>query len=204
MVEKIILLPELFPSINRYNLIFRKEGKVAVCSDPRFNKRQKQVHRYTIADANGTISLTVPVEKPAHSLDAGWNDVGISRHGQWWNIHRTALESAYSRTPFFEFYIDRLLPFISSDTPDRFRSVAELAIESERTVLKALGLEPLSETEEPVNHIVTPEVAPAPYWQVRQDRFGFIPGMSILDLLFNLGPEAPLYLRRAADASEGK
>ncbi|MDE6430391.1 MAG: WbqC family protein, partial [Duncaniella sp.] len=36
------------------------------------------------------------------------------------------------------------------------------------------------------------------YWQIREDKLGFIPGLSVLDLIFNLGPEAVLYLDRLA------
>jgi len=193
----LVLAPQLFPDISRYALIANAPGEVAVAVDTLFDKRDKQVHRYSVADVNGEVRLTVPIEKPEHSHGTPWSKIGISRHGQWWNVHRTALESAYGRTPFFEFYIDRLLPFFASDTPDRFGSVAALAVAAEQEVCRILHIQPvvaLSGRQPSADSRSCPCVA-KPYWQVRGDKLGFIPGLSILDLIFNLGPEALLYLK---------
>ena len=43
------------------------------------------------------------------------------------------------------------------------------------------------------------EISLKPYRQVRGDKLGFIAGLSILDLVFNLGPEAQLYLNEMAE-----
>lgn len=194
-----ILIPQLFGQISRYILVAAAGGRVAVAPGQPYNKRMKQVHRYTISDANGIMDLTVPVEKPLSAKKATWNSVRISRHGEWWNVHRTALESAYGRTPFFEFYIDRLLPFMDSDTPDRFSSIAELAVESEKKVLEILFLPQPAISPENADCFPGKNRELPPYWQLRQDRFGFIPDLSVLDLIFSLGPESALYIDRLKD-----
>ena len=115
------------------------------------------------------------------------------------------LESAYGRTPFFEYYIDRFLPFMSPGAMDRFQTIAELDIAIDMEIRSMLLLEtdveygafPSSEISSNMladGTFIPPEEVYKPYCQVRGKRQGFIPGMSVLDLIFNLGPEAPLYL----------
>ena len=75
--------------------------------------KQTYRNRCVIATANGPQALTVPVERPA---DTDLNhcpirDLRISDHGRWRQLHWNALQSAYSETPFFEYYADDLRPF---------------------------------------------------------------------------------------------
>ena len=128
-------------------------GHAVIDADAIFDKRQKAVHRCDIADTHGPVQLTVPVSKPHGIARARWSDVAVSCHGAWWHVHRVTLESAYGRSPFFEFYIDRFLPFLTKGVTERYPTVASL------------------------NLAIDAEIR------------------SILDLIFNLGPEAPLYLR---------
>lgn len=187
----IILQPELFPTIDRYLLLANATEEIAVAVETPFDKRQKQVHRYPIADVNGKVLLTVPIEKPEHTRGATWNNIRISRHNSWWNIHRTALESAYGRTPYFEFYIDRLLKFFNSETPDRYPSVAALALAAEQEICRILSLPEVVPTDLPAGKLPQNSAIEQPrYWQVRADKLGFIPNLSILDLIFSMGPEA--------------
>lgn len=193
--------PAFFPSAGRYvamAAIVARGGIPAVATAQRYDKRAKWVHRTMVADTRGELRLTVPVVRPdgASTGTLTWSDVGVSRHDRWWEIHRTTLESAYGRTPFFEFYIDRFLPFFSKSTPDDFASIAELDIAAERVVTDILLLpEPVAAAQSCRAADIPAAPDPGPYWQVRADRFGFIPGMSILDLIFNCGPESALIIR---------
>lgn len=178
------LAPLLLPSADYYLQI---AAGATVDYTQRYDKRLKGTHRYTIADTRGPLSLTIPVGHPEPALghNPTWGDIPLSEHGEWWGKHLTALESAYGRTPYFEFYIDRFLPLFSSDTPSRFPSVAMLVQAANRIVIPILQLDKL------------PAVASRPlppYPQIRQDTLGFIGNLSILDTIFNLGPETPLYL----------
>lgn len=156
-----------------------------------FDKRRKEMHRYTIADVNGPLTLTVPVVKPHGVPRATWADVALSDHGEWWHVHRTALESAYGRTPFFEFYIDRFAPFVSREAPDLFPSVAAYVEAADRVISDLL----LIHAQSPAPGEIAGCREQKPYWQPRQAQLGFLPGLSVLDLLFCLGPEAALYIR---------
>lgn len=174
----------------------------------RFDKRQKSVHRTAIADTHGVVELTVPLARP-HSeggIRPLWREVKISDHGDWWHVHRVTLESAYGRTPFFEFYIDRFLPVLTTGVVDRFPTVAALDGEIDRQIREILLLPPAVESGDAtvryedayaVNEQVIKEMKK--YWQVRVEQFGFLPDLSVLDLIFSLGPEAPLYLSSLVD-----
>ncbi|MCI9607623.1 MAG: WbqC family protein [Muribaculaceae bacterium] len=202
--KSIVLPPQFFGSIGYYALA-AAYGKVYIHNGMRFDKRFKSTHRTTIADTRGTIELTVPVSKPHSSSQAAWSDITVSAHGGWWNVQLTALESAYGRTPFFEFYIDSLKHLFSADMCGR--PVTELDREADTAVRALLGLDneviylegsELPEYAYDARKTELPQ-ASEPYYQVRADKLGFIPGLSILDLLFNLGPEAPLYLKKVID-----
>lgn len=179
-------------------------GRALLCDDALFDKRQKAVHRCDIADTHGRVQLTVPVAKPHGVRQARWTDVALSDHGAWWHVHRVTLESAYGRTPFFEFYIDRFLPFLRPEVMRNYPTIASLDLAIDRVIRSILLIETevvtrsaaMLPSSAPVAAPSAPEIeAYPPYYQVRADRQGFIPGLSVLDLIFNLGPEAPLYLR---------
>lgn len=168
----------------------------------RYDKRNKATHRTTIADVNGPLRLTVPVTHPEGLTGPlTWADMRLSAHGSWWDVHRVALESAYGRTPFFEFYIDRFLPVLTREVMDRFDSVAALDSFIDAQIREILQLpESLACTEVKADCIISEprELIMPPYYQLRRDKLGFIPGLSILDLIFNIGPEAQLYLKQLA------
>ena len=192
------LPPAFCGGIGRFALIAACGGRIAVDTRRRFDKRFKSTHRCTIADTRGPLTLTVPIEKPASFRSARWSDIIVSGHGEWPRLHVTALESAYGRTPFYEFYADRFTPLLLGAVG---RRLVDLDADLENLCLRILGIEPLLASHtEPVSGMDFPVALP--YWQLRADRLGFIPDLSILDLIFNLGPEAPLHLKRLIDASD--
>lgn len=182
----------LAPGIEFYRALARHKGPVEILGGERFNKRCKEAHRFEIADTRGRLELTVPIAKP---YGRSWSETRISDHGSWWETIPAALESAYGRTPFFEFYAPDLLPLLSD--PYRFDSVADMNEAVDRFICRALNLgdcEVAYSRRHDLNPITPEPVSPTPYWQVRANQLGFIGGLSILDPLFNLGPEASLLL----------
>lgn len=189
----LLLPPAYFGGVGRYALIAAHAGAAIDRTAP-FDKRRKRLHRCTIADTRGLLTLTVPVAKPGRFHGTLWTDILVSDHGNWPRLHLTALESAYGRTPFFEFYIDRIAPLLL-EAPGR--PVVDLDTDLENLVLAILGLPPLAAASPAAVIPADPEPpATEPYWQLRAPQLGFIPSLSILDLIFSLGPEAPLHLRR--------
>lgn len=167
-----------------------------------YDKRQKSAHRCSIADKQGVATLTASITKPHGINRATWADVALSDHGAWWRVHRATLATAYGRTPFFEFYIDRFDPFLTDGVTDRYHTLAELGNAIDMTIRQILDIAPPTQPDMPPPDVATADVAAIdtpPYWQVRADRLGFIGNLSVLDLIFNLGPEAPLYLKTITD-----
>lgn len=186
------LMPlRLFPPPQYYCRLARTKAQVAVAP---YDKRDKAVHRYTIIDNRGPLDLTVPLTKP-HGIDrADWADCLVSTHDQWWRRHREALATAYGRTPFFEFLIDRFDPvFRSPEQWETWPSAVDLVRKANEIVCSILAIDAPAYTR------ATPPTMPAdeptaPYFQVRQHQFGFVDSLSVLDIIFNLGPEATLHL----------
>lgn len=195
-----VLLPPRLCGAVGYYAVAARYGNATADYGMRFDKRQKSVHRLDIADTRGRMTLTVPIAKPETTSGARWADIRVSTHGQWWDVYRVALESAYGRTPFFEFYIDRFLPLLGPRHEGECETVAELDAAFDLIIRDILGI-PAPAAIAPGAHVDDfrhhlPEVADLPYYQVRAGKLGFIPGLSILDLIFNLGPESPLHLHR--------
>ncbi|MDE6287054.1 MAG: WbqC family protein [Muribaculaceae bacterium] len=188
----ITLPPALLPAACYYAAIARA-GSAGIAMQATYDKRRKETHRYTIADARGPLTLTVPVQPPHGIPRARWTQVALSDHGRWQDVHAQALASAYGRTPYYEHYIPRLAPalFAPGGTP-LSRQIEAL----NRIVLDILLIDtPISYAPEEVLPMPGPASA-GPHWQLRASSMGFLPGLSILDLIFNLGPEAALYIRR--------
>lgn len=191
--------PQYFGSVRYYAALWQCRRAI-IDTGLRYDKRFKSIHRCEIADTHGPLTLTVPVSRPAPDSRRLWSDARVSPHGQWWHTHIVSLESAYGRTPYFEFYIDRFKPWLC----DNNLSVTRFCMGIDETLRCALGIptEVTYGTPQPGDDFIDrrnnefPEIKDVEYYQVRADRFGFMPGLSALDLLFNMGPESPLILDR--------
>lgn len=165
--------------------------------------------RFYAADGAQTLNFPVRHEdfgKPISQMRIDWKT-------DWLTRHERAIISAYRTSPYFEYYQDELFAILDSrpelmldfntqilkfflrktGIPADIRFTSEweaVTIEGHKvtdlreaihpkrpnTILKDLGLE-------------------RPYWQVFSPKYGFIPGLSIMDLLFNEGPDSICYLR---------
>lgn len=199
-----VFAPQYFGSIAYYAEIARHSHAV-IDTALRYDKRFKSAHRCAIADTRGPLTLTVPVAKPAGARL--WSQTRVSHHGQWWTTHLTTLESAYGRTPFFEFYIDRFKPWFEPID----MSVTEMDCGIDAVVRRALAIDTVVDYADAGAIDIPggldfraggfPGISTVPYYQVRALKLGFLPGLSILDLIFNMGPESPLVLRAMAAGS---
>lgn len=198
-----VALPPRYYGTTGYYLLAAAFGHSRMDFTRLFDKREKAAHRCEIADKEGATRLTAPIGKPHGIPNARWSDVALSDHGRWWHVHRITLESAYGRSPFFEYYIDRFMPFLTDGVTDRFPTLQLLLEGIDAQMRECLAIAPADTsvpagiTFEEAAGLIPPELPP--YWQVRGDSLGFIPGLSALDLIFNLGPEAPLYLKEIID-----
>lgn len=164
---------------------------------------QKQTYRNRclIATTQGVQALTVPVTVASRSA------VVLSDHGNWRHVHWQALQSAYGDSPFFEYYEDDLRPFF---TEHRWVRLIDFNEAIRQTMCQLLDIAPHVEMTDnyskngdfidfrdvirPKHPLPDPNFKPRSYWQVYQQKHGFISNLSILDLLFNMGPESVFYL----------
>ena len=152
-------------------------------------------------------SLTADNTNHIFHLSSFISQLRLSDHGNWRHLHWQALQTAYGDSPFFEYYEDDLRPFF---TERRWERLTDFNADICRTMCRLLDIHPdIKPTTEyskngdfidfrdairPKHPLPDADFQPRRYWQVFEQRHGFLPNLSILDLLFNMGPEAIFYL----------
>lgn len=196
-----LLHPTYFPNIAHFvALIKSKEVVFEVCDN---YQKQTYRNRSDIYSANGKLSLSVPVSY-TQKLRQKTKDVLISSVDNWQSKHLKSFDSAYRMSPFYEFYIDDLMPIFKTE----FKYLLDLNLKCFELLTKALELEISTRLSEdftkPDNrsydfrNLVNTKKNDAfqfnKYTQVFTEKHGYINNLSILDLLFNEGPNAINYL----------
>ena len=156
--------------------------------------KQTYRNRCTITTPDGPLTLSVPVKR-ADSKQLT-RDVEISYQQRWQHQHWIALVSAYKRTPYFDYYADFFRPFYEQETRflvDFNEKIHEviLALVQNRVELGSNGVA-LSSTEETILHNTTQCYTILHHtadWQGQNLEPCFGNGQSILDTLFEYGPE---------------
>ena len=169
-------------------------------------QRQTMRSRCEIYTANGRHNLVVPVEKSIDGKRRTVKEVKISYDHPWQQIHWRTLSTAYRSSAYFEFYEDRFRPYYEKKTIFLFDLNMELLIEI-FSILKfnpeILLTEEYFKTIDDSNLIDKRGIFDSdknqssgilPYNQVFADRHGFQPDLSIVDLIFNKGPDARMIL----------
>lgn len=165
-------------------------------------RKQTYRNRCLIATTQGVQALTVPIVRGESPLI---KDIRISDHGNWRHLHWNALVSAYGESPFFEYYQDDIRPFFTQ----RWEYLLDFNETIRAKMCELIDIEPsvdytttFSDTAgsdfriaiNPKHPAEDPDFTAKPYYQVYRQKHGFLPNLSILDLLFNMGPESIFYL----------
>lgn len=196
-----LLSTTYFGPLQWYQKLYRYES-VVIDQQETFQK-QTYRNRCLIATTQGVQALTVPV---VHDASNAIRDIRISDHGNWRHLHWQALQTAYGDSPFFEYYEDDLRPFFTDRHWERlidynesiYQKMCELLDIQPKIVLSScnhpLNLSDFRQCINPKHPFEDSDFQPRPYYQVYQQKYGFLPNLSILDLLFNMGPESIFYL----------
>ena len=198
-----LLQTTYFGPIQWYQKLYRYDH----CLIEQYDSYQKQTYRNrcVIATANGLQALTMPVEGTGEKCLV--KDLRISDHNNWRRIHWNALMSAYSESPFFDYYADDIHPFFEK----KYDFLIDFNEAIRQKVCELMDIHPnvsyTSDFRHQTSDIVDfREVINAKhpqadadfqsqrYWQGFEGKHGFQTNLSILDLLFNTGPESIFYL----------
>ncbi len=166
--------------------------------------KQTWRNRCRIATANGTLDLTIPVIK-VNGNHTRMRDIEIAYSENWQRLHWRAIVSAYRHSPFFLFFEDHLRRFYT----EKFTHLLNFNTQLTHTILQLAGISrDIQITDQFQTHLhdgkvdlrdafspkrSNPKQFPS-YIQVFRERHSFIPDLSILDLLLNMGPETKAYL----------
>ena len=189
--------PAYLPNIH-YMAWMVSQKHIALVTDKPYQKQTFR-NRTEIYGTNGKLKLTIPIVHSRTQQRQTDNAVAIHYDSGWQKDHWKSLEAAYRSSPFFEFYEDDFYPFYHQ----KFEKLMDLNIALIEKILSLLDAQVnllLSEEEiEEFSDLIiakTPSKRENPqYQQVFQSKHGFISNLSIMDLLFNLGPQSLEYLK---------
>ena len=200
-MESVLLSSAYLPPVSFFTAI-NSGGDVLIEQYDNYCK-QTYRNRCRIATAAGVQSLTVPIVKGTSPKQL-MKDVRISDHGEWRHQHWNALESAYMNSPFFMYYQDDFHPFYEK----KYEFLVDFNTELTLLIMKLAGIDKtvkltgsygkkeqnILDLRQLVNPGTDDPESSRPYWQVFKEKYGFLANLSAVDLLFNMGPEFPLYL----------
>ncbi|MEE4214422.1 MAG: WbqC family protein [Bacteroidales bacterium] len=205
MEKRLLILSTAYYPPVQYFAEILQAGKLLIEQHETY-PRQTYRNRCYIYSANGPIHLSIPVERGSfHRVKL--KDIKIDSSRKWQREHINAIESAYKSSAFFEFYADTVLrPLYKGG----YEYLLDLNMEILEIMLGILELDisvnkthsftkEYADNSRDLRYSLSPKIESAysnpEYFQVFSPVHGFQPNMSIIDLLFNMGPETWSCLR---------
>ena len=203
MIEKGAVLPLFYlPPVEFFVQLNQFKPDFVIEREEHFPK-QTYRNRANIYSPDGLLTLVVPVIKGS-KVHTPVKDVKISYDFKWQRLHWLSLQACYRRSAYFEYYEDDFAPFYEEKETFLFGYNEKLLT----LLLKLLKINaPLNYTESyeagypgltDLRNSIHPKKEPGfdqkPYFQVFEERHGFLKNLSIVDLLFNQGPQTINYL----------
>lgn len=202
-MESQLLLPAFYlPPISYFHIIQQSDRPLLL---ERFEHYPKQTYRTRtkIASANGILDLTIPITH-GRKEHVPMKDVRINYDFNWQRLHWLSLQTAYRSSPYFEYYEADFVRFYEQKHDFLF----DFNVEQLQLLLKCMKInrvitftEAYTGRMKPMDyreaiHPKKPSLLehPKPYYQVFEDKLGFLPDLSVVDLLFNQGPQSKSYL----------
>lgn len=188
-----LLSTAYFPPVE-YFAVLAKYSSVCLDASEHYQK-QSYRNRCMILSANGPEALSFPIIHDGARLIT---EVKVDYSTPWLRRTEYALDSAYYNSPFFEYYRDELFAVLDA-RPEKLWDFnlsildflcRKIGIPMPSAVTEAAGQEKLA-----IHPKVSSDYVGRPYWQVFREKFGFVQNLSVVDLLFNEGPESLCYLK---------
>ena len=195
-----VICPVYLPNVYYCNWILN-QPKVFFVVDSHYQKQTFR-NRTEIYGANGKLKLTIPVENIKSQNHQKEKDVCIANEIQWQKQHWKSICSAYKSSPYFEFYEKDLEPFYEKKAIHLMAFNLNILLKIMELIQAQLNYE-FVEWDENKHHrmdfLINAKKKLAlkakPYTQVFENKSGFIDNLSILDVVFNLGPKSSNYLK---------
>lgn len=180
-----------FPPISYISLLMKGDVLIEGCEN---YQKQSWRNRCNILTANGIEALNVPVVHDGARLI---RDIKVDYSKGFLVRHQRAIDSAYMSSAYFEYYRDALYEIMNR----RSETLWEFDYSIMKFFTSALHIPEPGVTGEYAGAVldIHPKHHDAyykekPYFQVFSGKYGFVPNLSIMDLLFNEGPDAGSYL----------
>jgi hypothetical protein len=196
-----LFIPTYFSPISQYSVLINAEEIIFEMND-NFQK-QSYRNRCYIFNTNGKQLLNIPIKHPISSGRKKTKDTLIENRTPWQKQHFKSLKIAYSNSPFFEFYVDDMAPLFEK----KYKYLQDVNIATFLFVSEALQLDAnfkkttsymLTSESNDFRNLASTKVPHKKrtdtYIQMFDEQHGFIPNLSILDLLFMEGPNAISFL----------
>jgi len=202
MGGKLLISTAYLPPVE-YFCFIRSAEEIIIEREENYHK-QTYRNRCNILTASGKLTLTVPVYLGSlHKTPI--KDIRIDYSKRWQQVHLRAIIAAYRSSPFFEFYFEELEKIIL----ENHEFLLDLNTELTEVIMKITGIvipvsftsafTPVGTDDFDLRYSVTPKKKPGiifkPYTQVFNPYSRFESGLSIIDLIFNMGPDSSNYLQ---------
>lgn len=205
-MSKILLTTAYFPPVAYMALLLRPEP-IYLEAEEHYRKQSFR-NRMAVLTANGPQTLSIPVVQKHQKMMI--KEVEIDYKTEWQRHHWRTIEMAYNNSPFFIYYRDFLAQFYEKKIKylwDFNRELLAVILKLLRTEKEIFYTEQFVENDETASidarYTIHPKLcgtsdypfkADIPYRQVFEEKFGFTPALSVLDLLCNKGNESKSYL----------
>ncbi len=196
-----ILLPVFYlPPISWFSKFFKEDAEVVFEVSENFPK-QTYRNRTVIYGANGKLSLIIPI---SHTGERVISKTQVCNRENWQKLHWKSIKTAYQTSPYFEFYEDKLTEIFTFETTSLLAfnlnalSIIQKILKTDKTFTCSESYQSHPEAEDfrtwfSAKTETTQEFEV--YFQSFQAKAGFLPDLSIIDLICNKGPEALTYIK---------
>ncbi len=199
-----LLLPAFYlPPVSYFHAIKKHPSETLLLEKYEHYAKQSYRTRAKIATANGVLDLIVPIVHGRKERVAV-KDIRINYEHDWQRLHWMSLQTAYRSSAYFEYYEDDFRQFYNRE----HAFLLDFNIAQLQLILKCLKLNKTiaytdayasAPTDVDLREAIHPKQgnfwpAQAAYYQVFEERHGFLPDLSVVDLLFNQGPQSKNFL----------